>query len=543
MSNSITKLRAGLENRADGPVGPVPLEELLDRGHRQRRARMAAAAGVSAVVTAVVVLAAVGIVSHGTSAKQPVPTVPGPALSGPSAQQIGAGHWSRTAPVPASLASCGYTLMSAGSNVLLVGSDGPATCHDGAALYSPRTNQWRVLAPAPSRLRTAGGWQAAWTGSRAVVIDDWGNDAELDPVTDRWTMLSPPEVLKGALVVADPQRTVIMASGDSEALSFDGSQWTTLPRLPHVGDTTTVFLQGATVWAFVTNTGFSAPQTSHVYRLAGGRWLASAQPPLPVTVSEVQPFGDSELLAGGYCELGASCGIGIDPDPQLVRLGTTGSRTVKMTPFGRDMAAAIVAGRAIVGIQIGEGARGQVFGPEAQGAVAAYSPTTGKWYPAPRLKPLSRVYGDVWTPGGLLVLGIFGKPCTRCNDAPVGGAILRPAHTATSTGHASSYSGPEQFCGNGRIGTVTYKARQQTPRFTVHLAHLPTQQLLGLYWATGTVHEAQLLASFRTGPAGRARTSTVHTFRAAQHKGTGINIVTSADKTIASLTPCNRTPA
>ncbi len=90
------------------------------------------------------------------------------------------------------------------------------------------------------------------------------------------------------------------------------------------------------------------------------------------------------------------------------------------------MASALVTGRVISGIQGGEGFGGQDFGPDAEGAVAAYDPASRTWYPAPRLRHLTRLYDDVWTRQGLIIIGTFAPSC-HCDASPVGLAILRPA--------------------------------------------------------------------------------------------------------------------
>ncbi len=229
MSDSLAVLRDALQRRASFPVGPAPVREMLDRAASQRRTRRSVTVVLSAALVALVLLAAVDIAGSFSAAK---PTVPAARLTGPSAQQIADGSWSKVTPVPTSIAQCISQVLSTSFGVLAVLSDGPKTCQDGVALYDLQTGQWRRLAAPPSQLRLDGGWQAAWTGSRAIIIDDWGHDAELNPATNRWTMLDPPEILKGALVVADSQLAVVM--NDSQAMRVDGSTWTRLPSLPYL---------------------------------------------------------------------------------------------------------------------------------------------------------------------------------------------------------------------------------------------------------------------------------------------------------------------
>lgn len=102
----------------------------------------------------------------------------------------------------------------------------------------------------------------------------------------------------------------------------------------------------------------------------------------------------------------------------------------------------------------------------------------------------------------------------------------------------SAFRGPERFCSDGRKGQLRYALRGGKPRFTLHLTHLPARRSLGVFWATGSVHEAQLVASFKTGPSGRPRPSSVRTFLAAQRRGIAIKIVMNNQKVVASLTPC-----
>ncbi len=92
-------------------------------------------------------------------------------------------------------------------------------------------------------------------------------------------------------------------------------------------------MQGTSIWAFLTANDPSGHETAHLYRLDGDRWERQPQPTLPVTVDTAQSFGPQQLIAGQDCPLGSFCGIGIDPDPQLIRLGTTRTTTLHMTPF------------------------------------------------------------------------------------------------------------------------------------------------------------------------------------------------------------------
>lgn len=133
---------------------------------------------------------------------------------------------------------------------------------------------------------------------------------------------------------------------------------------------------------------------------------------------------------------------------------------------------------------------------------------------------------------------LVGGCSASAAKAPTVQSHMHVAQLAADTNHVG-YRGPERFCSSGRNGRLYYVVRHGKPRFRLQLTHLPARRLLGVFWASGAVHEAQLLASFRTDRGGLSRQSTVRTFLIAQRRGSVVKIVTGKRKTVATLAPCS----
>jgi hypothetical protein len=104
-----------------------------------------------------------------------------------------------------------------------------------AAAYSPATNSWRLLPPAP-----IGGYAdtiATWTGSRWLLFDTYPvfvatgkrhavAGASYDPATNRWTPTAPPPVAGVGQVAWTGSQAIVVTAEATESYNPVTNHWT-----------------------------------------------------------------------------------------------------------------------------------------------------------------------------------------------------------------------------------------------------------------------------------------------------------------------------
>ena len=325
--SSTRDVRDLLDRAAEGPVGPPPIAELVGRGARRRRTWQAASVGVTAAVTAVVIVIVVGIAGRSTPVPGHRPTPGqhsiGPVGRGPTASQIAHGTW-QNLPVPP-IKSCGFqSVTSTGNLVILVVSQGSPSCPNAAAAYDPRTNVWTKLSPPPASLR------GDLTSSQDIFVSRTTRAAAvLNPRSGTWRSL-PAVPASGSLatLVVGTSQPILIGTGPrhDQVFAFDGTTWASRPALPHPGTdivALSAYSEGETQWALAseehaTPDGFAGGLT--VLRFSAQGWTKRPDlPDQPLVVQSVELMRTGQLLLGNNCLPNASCPQGTPPRPRRSR--------------------------------------------------------------------------------------------------------------------------------------------------------------------------------------------------------------------------------
>jgi hypothetical protein len=430
--SSTRDVRDLLDRAAEGPVGLPPIAELVGRGARRRRTWQAASVGVTAAVTAVVIVIVAGIAGRSTPVPGHRPTPGqhsiGPVGRGPTASQIAHGTW-QNLPVPP-IKSCGFqSVTSTGNLVILVVSQGSPSCPNAAAAYDSRTNVWTKLSPPPASLR------GDLTSSQDIFVSRTTRAvAVLNPRSGTWRSL-PAVPASGSLatLVSGTTKPILIGAGPQhdQVFAFDGTTWASRPALPHPGTdivALSAYSEGETQWAFaseVRTTRDGSEGGLSVLRLGAGGWVR--EPILhdqPLVVQSVEPFRDGQFVIGDNCLPDASCPQGT-PLLGISYLDRKALQPIKESPLMMALTDAVSTGNTIIGLDTdAEVSGGEPNQPSIRPiASAVYDVATGHWLRGPHAVEVDNISGMAWTPRGLVVLG---DPLEKC-VCSLGGLVLRPA--------------------------------------------------------------------------------------------------------------------
>jgi hypothetical protein len=430
--SSSREVRDLLDRAAEGPVGPAPIAELVGRGARRRRTWQITGVGLTAAVTAAVIVIVTGVVGNTTPApnRGPTPgqTPTGQTGRGVTATQIAHGTW-QNLPAPP-IKSCGsQSVTSTGNVVILVVSQDSARCPNAAAAYDARTNDWTKLSPPPASLR------GQLTFSQDLFVSRvTGAAAVLNPRAGSWRSL-PAVPASGSLaaLVTGTTEPILIGAGPhhDQVFSFDGTHWASRPMLPHAGAdivALAAYSNGGTQWAFAseeqaTHDGFKGGLI--LLRLNGQTWAKERNlPNRPLAVRSVESLGSQQFVNGDNCLPNASCPPS-GPQLGIADLDRGQLRDINESPLTMAMTDAVLAGHSVVGLdtdaEVGRGGPSQpAIHPLAS---AVYDLATGHWLAGPHGVLVNNISGMAWTPRGLVVLG---DPAEKC-ACSLGGLILRPA--------------------------------------------------------------------------------------------------------------------
>lgn len=431
MSGS-SDMRELLDRAADGPIGPAPIAELVGRGARRRRSWQATGIGLSAAVTAAVIIAVVGIVSESAPASHHRPRPYGTTAIGATAAQIAEGSWAEVPAPP--IKPCGArSVTSNGNRVILVVSEGAPRCPSAAAAYDASTNRWAKLASPPAGLR------GQLTSSDNIYVSRaTGASAVLNPDTGSWRTLPvvPASGSLAVLVTGTSQPTLIGAgSQHDQTFSLAGDHWIQRPALPHPGSDIVAlgaYSDGETQWAFVsgeqaTRDGFKAGLVS--FRLGATRWIRQPDlPNRPLAVRSVGTMTGEQIVIGSNCLPNLLCpssGLQLG----LANLDQGDLVDIPESPLHIALTAAVPAGNSVIGLDTDAAIEsgGPTHPPIRPLASAVYDVASRRWLSGPVAAQVNKISGIAWTPAGLVVLG---DPAMKCH-CQLGGLILRP-RTASS---------------------------------------------------------------------------------------------------------------
>jgi hypothetical protein len=340
-----------------------------------------------------------------------------------------AGTWTRLPPAPiapeeAAAAWTGRSLFAFGRDQRVAhdsrGDPYSAGSTNVAAVYDGATRRWRRLAP-PRGPGYSPRPLAAWTGREALV---WGafDRESYTPSTERWRLLPPAPTARGFAVWSG--RELIGWGGGccgdafTSGSAYDPAtgRWRTLPPSPLAGSQ-----HPAAAWTgreLVIVVGGTDPATGRpfparrargaAYDPAANRWHRIARPPGPREGAAAAWDGREVVLAGGSGRAGRASTAAFAYDPAGDRW-----RRLPSLPSARSGAVAVRAGRRVLLVAGGS-------------PTLAYDPASRRWSrlpPAPL--PARLVPTAVWTGRSMIVWGVL--PTGSWGRYRAAGAVFTPA--------------------------------------------------------------------------------------------------------------------
>ena len=342
---------------------------------------------------------------------------------GPSAAQLAAGRWVRTAapPIPVCETAAGVWDGSA----LVIIESGPAPCRTGAEAYDPATNRWARLPAPPSPV---GRYPlAAWGGGKLVLVSPrTGSAAAWSPSARRWARL--PRVpattvisltWTGTTFLAITSRQAYQATGRAWRLA--GRRWRSLPSLPPVWHGWYASAPAAAVGrsVYVLAHEFHGKLSKHnisgssrLLRRTAAGWTVL---PLPRPAAQgwaliLSPL-DGRLLATGTSCSAMECMEEVGEASLITPgAGRSGPHATALSPpggIGLPFPQGIAAGPKAIVVTYSVGGNTLMGSGADSRDVRLYDPLTGRWLTGPRA-PATYPSPAFWTPDGVALLGQGG---------------------------------------------------------------------------------------------------------------------------------------